>query len=89
MKIEVGESLVRTWIRHCRGCQLAELNWKPSPLWPGEILPKHNKWFEEAKTNLPENTLKGTKNISQFLRQAEIDVLGLCLKEGKVTWMSG
>ena len=40
MKVEIGESLVRTWVRHCRGCQLAELNWKSSPMWPGEITPE-------------------------------------------------
>jgi hypothetical protein len=33
VKIEVGEHLVRSWLRHVKNCQIAELNWKPSPLW--------------------------------------------------------
>ena len=33
MKIEMGESLMRSWLRHVKGCQLAELNWKPSSGW--------------------------------------------------------
>ena len=48
MKIEMGESLVRTWVRHYRGCQFAELNWKPSPTWDAMIRPEHEKWYSDA-----------------------------------------
>ena len=33
MKVEIGESLVLSWLRHVHGCVLAQLNWKPSPAW--------------------------------------------------------
>ncbi len=84
MKIEMGESLVRSWLRHCKGCQFAELNWKPSSTWPGIITDNHNRWFDEAKDKFGASIMKGTSKLSQFIRQAEIDVFGLRIVDGKV-----
>lgn len=33
MKIEIGESLMISWLRHIKECQIAQTNWKPSPKW--------------------------------------------------------
>ena len=30
MKIEIGESLLLSWLRHIKNCQLVQMNWKPS-----------------------------------------------------------
>ena len=30
MKIEIGKSLIFSWLRHVRGCPIAQGNWKPS-----------------------------------------------------------
>ena len=30
MKIEIGESLIYSWLRHAKGCQIVQTNWKPS-----------------------------------------------------------
>lgn len=86
MKIEMGESLVRTWIRHCQDCQLAELNWKPSPKWADSnpITPELEQWFNEGKAQLSANVFKKTAKIKQFLGQGEIDILGLCIEQGMI-----
>ena len=84
MKIEMGESLVRTWVRHCRGCQFAELNWKPSPTWDAVIRPEHEVWYSDAAAEFSSKMFKKTSSLSQFLGQAEIDVLGLRLEQGRV-----
>lgn len=84
MKVEIGESLVRTWVRHCRGCQLAELNWKPSPMWLGKITPELEGWYREGAVEFSEKVLKKTASVSQFLGQAEVDVLGVRFVQGKV-----
>ena len=84
MKVEIGESLVRTWVRHCRGCQLAELNWKPSPMWLGEISADHEKWYSEGAAEFSEKVLKKTSSLSQFLGQAEVDVLSVRFLRGEV-----
>ncbi len=81
MKIEMGESLVRSWLRHCKACQVAELNWKPSPTW--EVVPSAHLAgvFRDARSRFPD-AIKQTLSIGQFLRQAEIDVLGVRLGAG-------
>lgn len=75
MKIEIGESLVRSWLRHVEYCEFAELNWKPSPTWQAVPNKAVCALFESAKQNNP-NAI-GQNTLSQFLKQAEIDVLGL------------
>lgn len=84
MKIEMGESLVRTWLRHCLGCQMAELNWKPSPLWPFNASPEVGQWYNDGKTQFPERVFKKTATLEQFLGQAEIDVFGINVTQGRV-----
>jgi len=34
MKIEIGESLFYSWLRHVKECQVVQLNWKSSLSWP-------------------------------------------------------
>ena len=75
MKIEVGESLIRSWLRHVERCEFAELNWKPSPSWAARHSEKVEKLFDRAVREWPEAF--GKNALSQFLKQAEIDVLGL------------
>ena len=33
MKIEVGESLFYSWLRHVKECHLVQMNWKVSSQW--------------------------------------------------------
>ncbi len=78
MKIDVGESLVYSYLRHVKNCYITQINWKPSGNWmpdPGkydqvktefERIQKHKAFTEIFKTGL-DHTLK----------QTEIDVLGL------------
>lgn len=30
MKIEIGESLIVSWLKHIEKCQVVQMNWKPS-----------------------------------------------------------
>lgn len=75
MKIEMAESLLRSWLRHCERCQFAELNWKPSPEWDLDLSPELTADFDRFKSAFPDAGKK-TVSVGQFLRQAEIDVLG-------------
>jgi hypothetical protein len=74
MKIEMGESLVRSWLRHVKHCEFAELNWKPSPAWSAQPCEQVVALFDKAVREWPEAF--GQNQLSQFLKQAEIDVLG-------------
>ena len=33
MKIEMGESLFYSWLRHVKECQIVQTNWKTSSQW--------------------------------------------------------
>ena len=80
MKIEIGESLIFSWLRHVMGCPIAQANWKPSPTWPIRSEPglatDFEKMREIAEQRLGFEILKRS-SFQQFIRQAEVDVLGL------------
>lgn len=88
MKVEIAESLLLSWLRHVQGCVVAQMNWKPSPSWSVARDRELNQVFEVAQDFASQNIgiqifKKGCFN--QFIRQAEIDVLGLRLPDGTGT----
>ncbi len=82
MKIEIGESLGYSYLRHVIGCWLVQTNWKASGQWNKYRHLKDEELeraFREMKDwfDTDGSVLKGTKDFGQFLRQAEIDVVGI------------
>ncbi|MFD1773231.1 hypothetical protein [Paenibacillus rhizophilus] len=82
MKIEIGESLMLSWLRHAKNCQLVQLNWKPSvKAWDihneaiVERMMKDSDQYFKGKYNL--DLFKQNSSYSQLLQQAEIDALGM------------
>ncbi|WP_052087722.1 hypothetical protein [Paenibacillus wynnii] len=82
MKIEIGESLMLSWLRHSKNCQLVQLNWKPSvKSWEFyneavvENMMKDSDQYFREKYNL--DLFKQNNSYSQLLQQAEIDALGM------------
>jgi hypothetical protein len=80
MKLEIGESLVYTWLKHVRDCHIVQLNWKASPTWElkneEQILKLHSETdriFNE-KYNL--SIFKQVKP-RQIINQGEVDVIGV------------
>lgn len=78
MKIEIGESLVYSWLRHYHNCQICQTNWKTSQKWNIDENDKHECQIlmDEASKKFG-NIFKETKNIDQLIKQCEIDVLGI------------
>ena len=80
MKIEIGESLIFSWLRHVQSCPIAQTNWKPSPAWPirreGDLAIDFEEMRELTAQRLGFEVFKRS-SFQQFIRQAEIDVLGL------------
>jgi hypothetical protein len=80
MKIEIGEFLILSWLRHVRGCVVTQMNWIPSPAWP--VAREHEliatfetvRRFSDAARGAP--IFQGC-DLRPFVRQARIDVLGL------------
>lgn len=87
MKIEMCESLVKSWLKHVKVCNVTELNYKPSSLWETYDEETVSKLFERVKaefTYMGIEIFKNNSNWSQLIRQAEIDVMGVKLFGNKV-----
>ncbi len=85
MKIEMGESLLQSYLKHTKKCIISQTNWKTSSNW--NIDENTNlqlkKIFEKIKANTNFSEVFKNNGLTQILRQAEIDVVGLN-KEEKV-----
>jgi hypothetical protein len=85
MKVEIAESLTLSWLRHVQGCVVTQMNWKPSPTW--EIVRERelSQAFDAVRSlagqAIGERIFKNG-DFRQFLRQTEIDALGLRLSDG-------
>ena len=77
MKIEIGESLVLSYLKHEKNCVIYQTNWKVSSHWTINNEEKIATIFEKIRG---EETFRGIlkkSKLDQFLKQAEIDVLGM------------
>ena len=87
MKIEIGESLMLSWLRHVKECQIAQTNWKASSIWEmknKETLEKLMMNSSEVfKTKYGYDLYKGNSGLSQIISQAEIDAIGIYMDENE------
>ena len=80
MKIEIGESLACSYLRHVERCWLVQANWKAPEHWGRRLTDAElEALFEEMKRLFdPDGAVfKQMKNAAQFLKQGEIDVVGV------------
>jgi hypothetical protein len=80
VKIEIGESLIYSWLRHVQGCIVTQMNWRPSPTWSVVKECELRERFDAIRSSAAqESGLQIFKNgdFRQFIRQAEIDVFGI------------
>lgn len=82
MKLEIAESLALSYLKHVHRCVFYQTNWKASSQWEMFNEEEVEILFENIK-NDPEfsGVCKQTSNCSQFLRQAEIDAIGLDMSD--------
>lgn len=80
MKIEIGESLACSYLRHVERCWLAQANWKVSEHWERSLPDAElEALFQEMKRRFDRDgaVFKKTKDAAQFLKQGEIDAVGV------------
>ena len=80
MKIEIGESLACSYLRHVERCWLVQANWKAPEHWGRRLADADlEALFAEMKRRFdPDGAVfKQTKYAAQFLKQGEIDVVGV------------
>jgi hypothetical protein len=86
MKIEIGESLTSSYLKHVMGCRIIESNWKTSGNW---VITDHekaraNNFFQKIINSGNFNKIFKESTFQQLLKQAEIDVLGINTTESIV-----
>ena len=78
MKIEMGESLVASWLKHVKGCIVVQTNWKPSPKWEEHNLDEIERLVQEGKQFFGQlDVFKQNASTAQILHQTECDVIGV------------
>lgn len=85
MKIEMGESLFYSWLRHVKECQIVQTNWTTSSQWQlnnedrlEEIMTLTDKFFFDKYGY---SIYKKTSSLSQLLQQAECDAIGIEIQD--------
>lgn len=85
MKIEVCESLIYSWFKHVKGCSIVQTNWKISPCWRLN-LDQYISICQEVQNffhNKYEYTLFKGANTGQYIKQGEIDVVGIKIQNNE------
>lgn len=84
MKIEMGESLFYSWLRHVKECQVVQTNWKPSPSWQLQNEEELKRFMDTTSTHFQNKYGYGVyknNSLSQLLTQAEVDTLGISMSD--------
>ena len=76
MKIEMGESLMQSYLKHIKGCFMTQTNWKTLRSWKKSNEDKAKAKFEKIKKEYPNIFSEKTK-FEKMLNQAELDVIGI------------
>ena len=80
MKVEIGESLCYSYLRHVKQCWLVQSNWKLSEHWDRVVADSSLDYdFAEIRRLFdPDGSVfRKTKSANQLLKQGEIDILGV------------
>ena len=75
MKIEMGESLFYSWLRHVKECQVVQTNWKPSRSWQligEEELKRFISITDELFQNKYGYGIYKNNSLSQLLTQTRL-----------------
>ena len=84
MKIEIGESLMLSYIKHIKGCLFYQTNWKASNNWMvDESIYDKVRYNYNVIIKHPEFSDIFKSELDQLIKQSEIDVLGMDM-EGKI-----
>ena len=85
MKIEMGESLIQSWLKHEYKCQITQMNWKVSPRWDVSVRSKEIKPIYDRLKNVFKNLdnvfVSKKMSLSQLIQQGEVDCLGVRFKQ--------
>jgi len=86
MKIEIGESLVSSYLKHVEQCKIVQSNWRVSGNWvigkQESELPRN--YFHQIKKNELLSNIFKENSFDQLIKQSEIDVIGINTLENTI-----
>lgn len=87
MKIEICEQMLQSWLLNYKLCEIAEVNWKISPLYlktiSSDTIEEVQKFLDYIKEAFSEfGDIFENIRSAQFIKQCEIDVVGIKLDNG-------
>ena len=80
MSVDIGESLMQSWLRHVKGCQFVQTNWKPSRDVEYDIVKAEDMLsaFRSEYDDLFYDTRKKTpREANSLIMETEIDAVGM------------
>lgn len=80
MSVDVGESLMQSWLRHVKHCDVVQTNWKAA-MHLGFDKTLAEDLLKKMQAEFPFFGKK--QKAAQIIRQLEIDALGYCVSEKK------
>ncbi len=83
MKIEMGENLFYSWLRHVKGCTIVQNNWKTSPKWNPCNMDDVERLKEATDKRFSSyEVFKKNSSVAQIMQQGECDAIGIEYVEG-------
>lgn len=94
MKIDMGESLGASWLKHVKKCLITQTNWRAAKGWARHnveeirsLILDAKKYFAEAGYNvISDYDLKTTNFTAKILNACECDVVGVSFDAGIPTF---
>ena len=77
MKIDIGESLACSYLRHVKCCWIVQANWKTSEHWERCQDADLEARYSEMKQHFDPKGSVFKQTAAEFLKQGEIDVVGI------------
>lgn len=71
----MGESLIYSWLRHIKECQIVQLNWKVSDKWESNITNELSNLMKQIDERF-DSPFGKTDNLKSLIKHSEVDVLG-------------
>ncbi len=89
MKIEMGESLFYSWLRHVKECQIVQTNWKASPQWLLQHEDELSVLMQLTDKHFVDKygykIYKKNSSLSQLIQQGECDAVGVSIQNGVIS----
>lgn len=91
MSVDIGESLVQSWLKHIKKCQIIQTNWKISPEWdvqqgkvPDNVMNQGGvikEVIDEVNRAFSNDFTLFNSKPSQVMKQLEIDAIGISFQK--------